>query len=824
MTAKKRSKDRTVKNRGEPSPKKRNQLPAAGFINGPNAKWFFFAIYLVVTVFLFRDFLFSDGMLYGNDTIPDGVYTRQYYKQYHEEFGGIPRWNPFILGGLPFIDAMHGDTFYPGAWLKFFMPLTRALGHKLVWHVLLAGVFMYLFLRTLKVRREAAFLGGLMYMLAPSFVSLLYPGHDAKMYVTAFLPLAFAFLEKGMERPRFATFSLLGAVMGLLILTSHVQMAYYSYWALGLYFLFRLFTGDDRTPLSIGRRSGLFLMAVVVAVTLGAVQLLPAYKFTTGQSVRAGAKRTGYEYATSWSMHPEEAAGMLVPSFPGYHDGRFESPRDLYWGRNDFKLNTEYHGVLPILFALFALWLARDRRTWFFLGLSVLALVYALGANTPFYRLFYAIVPGVKNFRAPGMIIFLFCFAFVVMSARFLSALFDGESRLGSADRRPLYVIAGLACAAVLVSIMGQSFFGLWRGVFGFEAVADRSAAMAENVRFFLGDLWRIVILACVALGGVWLFLKRKVSVAALAALLALATVVDQAVVDSRFITVVDPATFMGTSPDETIPRLQAEMAEDGPFRIFGLFAAMARIHHNVNYYAMFGVQTADGNHNNELQSYELFRGGGACRNFTQDWIDDSFTIHPEGFERNNFLKVAGVRYVVFPNLKNGRPRLIENPHAFDRAFIVHGWRAVPSDTAAVALLRDGSFDPAKTVLLTVDGDAAFTASGTGDGSSVVEDFTTTKDGMTATCDFHAPGFLVLAENMVPYWHAFVDGAPAPIYQAYGTFMAVGPAGRHTVDFVFRSGPYRTGKRLTLASLFFVAASVGVAGIVNIVKRKRIAA
>ena len=210
------------------------------FLEKRHAKWAFFAIYLVLTVFLFRDFLFSSDMLFGMDTIPDGVYTRQYYKDFHHEYGGIPSWNPLILGGLPFIDAMHGDTFYPGAWIQFLLPIHRALGHKLVWHVLLAGIFMYLFLRTLRLRKDAAFLGGLMYMLAPTFVSLIYPGHDAKMYVYAFLPLAFALLESCMNAPKIYKAVLLGGIMGLLILTSHVQMAYYAFWALGLYFLFRL--------------------------------------------------------------------------------------------------------------------------------------------------------------------------------------------------------------------------------------------------------------------------------------------------------------------------------------------------------------------------------------------------------------------------------------------------------------------------------------------------------------------------------------------------------------------------------------------------------
>ena len=156
-------------------------------------------------------------------------------------------------------------------------------------------------------------------------------------------------------------------------------------------------------------------MAVVVALMLGAVQLLPSYKFTTKQSVRAGKERTGYEYATSWSMHPEETAGMIVPSFSGYIDAHQDGPGgNLYWGKNSFKLNTEYHGFLPIIFALTALFMLRNRLKWYFSGIALLSLVYALGADTPVYRLFYAFVPGVKNFRAPSMIIFLFCFVSVV--------------------------------------------------------------------------------------------------------------------------------------------------------------------------------------------------------------------------------------------------------------------------------------------------------------------------------------------------------------------------------------------------------------------------
>ncbi|HDY87025.1 MAG TPA: hypothetical protein ENH82_02790 [bacterium] len=787
----------------------------AKFLSMPNAKWLFFAVYLLVTIFLFRNFLFSDKMLFGSDTIPDGIYTRQYYKDFHAEFGGIPRWNPFILGGLPFIDAMHGDTFYPAAWLKFFMPLTRALGYKLILHVFFAGILMYLFMRTLKLRRDAAFLGGLMYMLAPSFVTWLYGGHDAKMYVIALLPLAFTALEAGMNKAKFYKFVGLGTVMGFLILTSHVQMAYYAYWAIGLYFIFRLFSPAGKQREEIPKKAAFFLIAVIIALTIGAVQLLPSYKFTTSQSVRAGAERTGYEYATSWSMHMEEAAGMIVPSFPGFYflDGLSGRQGNYYWGKNPFKLNTEYHGIFPILFAVMALIFYRDRLKWFLLGLAVLSLIYALGANTPFYRIFYALVPGVKNFRAPSMIIFLFCFAFVVMASQFISALLNGKISLKKGDKRLLYAVGIIVGAALLISVMGRGFFELWQNIFYREILDNKINGLNANIPYFTRDLWRVVLLAVISLMGIWMYLSGKIRSSALVVLLALIIFIDGIVVNSYFIKVLNPRTYKDSAPDQTVRELQKKMAESKmPFRVLGMFSGKK----SSNYYAMFGIHVADGQHNNELQTYELFKGGRYFDNFKSFWIDRN-ELNPDGLSNNNFLKVAGAKYIVIP-IGQGRTQLLENRYALDRAFIVNDFVTVKNDALAIEMLKDSSFDPQKKVIIT--GDISESSIDSGD-ESIVNSFSYIKDGIEITADFYDPGFLVLAENFVPYWAAKVDGKRVDIHRAYGTFMTVWcPEGKHEISFTFRSSPYETGKKLTMASLVFVIISFAATGIMEQGKRR----
>ncbi|MFC1485404.1 hypothetical protein ACFL55_00040 [Candidatus Latescibacterota bacterium] len=791
----------------------------AAVIGGPQAKWLFFGIYLIVTIILFREFIFSNDMLFGSDTIPDGIYTRRYYKEYHEQYGGIPRWNPFILGGLPFIDAMHGDTFYPAAWLKFVMPLTRALGYKLILHVFLAGLSMYFFLRTLKMRREAAFIGGLVYMLAPSFVSWVYGGHDAKMYVIALLPLAFAFLEAGMRRPLVRYFVLLGAVMGLMILSSHVQMAYYAYWAIGLYFLFRLFMagipGDTVTfsPPDMLRKTGLFVMAVVVALTLGAVQLLPAYRFTTTQSVRSGEMRTGYEYATSWSMHPEEVAGMIMPDFPGMNSVDTHPEPQHYWGRNPFKLNTEYHGVIPLVFGLLALFFVRERWRWFYLGLAALSLVYALGANTPVFRLFYELVPGVKNFRAPSMIIFLFCFSFVVLASAFISSLLEGRTLLREGDRRLVWTVGIAVVAGVVVSAWGRGFFEAWAGVFWRSIPDSKAAAFAANVPYFIRDLWRGLLIFSVALLGCWMYLSKRIGALAFAILIAFAALIDGVSVDSRFITTLNPDLYPGyTAPDQSVVELQKRLLESPmPFRVLGMFSGKQ----GANYYAMFGIQAVDGMHNNELESYEQFRGGSQSANLTRHWVADG-ALEPSGLTRNNFLNVAGVRFILLADGQGGS-QLFENEFALPRAFVVHDYRPVETDEAAVKALAEESLDPARTVIVT--GRPDIPADPTVEGSRVIS-YKPFNRGYRVTARFAAPGMLVLTENHVPYWNAAIDGVPAQVFTAYGTFMAVPcPAGEHTVTFTFRSEPYETGRALTLLSLGFITLLLAITGIREIRER-----
>ncbi|HSG80961.1 MAG TPA: hypothetical protein VLC48_01820, partial [Gemmatimonadota bacterium] len=362
------------------SRKTESGAPAVGSRDGWLPSWAPFVAFAAITAFLFREFIVSNGMLFGTDVAALGYFARHLYAEMVRGMGIFPQWNPYVFGGLPFVDAMHGDIFYPTTVLKFIMPVHRAMGWKLVLHIFLAGTFTYGWLRHLKISRPVAAWGGIAYMLAPVIVTLIYPGHDGKLFVSALTPLALWATDWAITRGGAWRFATLALVVALMIFTAHMQLAYFVIWAIVVLAVYRL-AGQIRSgtsPSTVAARLGGFALAGIVgALLIGAVQLWTPIRYLTKYSQRVektveAEEERGYAYSTSWSLHPEEAFSLVVPEFVGANIQTREGVVNTYWGRNVFKLNHEYGGLIPLLLLPLAFFSRRRRgEAWLFTGLAV---------------------------------------------------------------------------------------------------------------------------------------------------------------------------------------------------------------------------------------------------------------------------------------------------------------------------------------------------------------------------------------------------------------------------------------------------------------------
>jgi len=781
-----------------------------GFTETENFKKFFPAVLLfVLTIVLFHQFIFSDQMLFGTDTIEAGVMFRSFYANFVKDYHQIPMWDPYLFGGMPFVDAMHGDTFYPLAILQFVLPLHKALGWKLVLTVFLAGFFTYLCLRAFGFSRSISLLGGLAYMFSANLVSWVYGGQDGRMYITSLLPLLFLFMEKGLNTKRFIYYLGLGGSIGLLILANHPQLAYYALWSLGLYFLFRLFLqyqdlkGESFTqrirPLL--RPVLLFIFSVLLGLSLSLIQILPPYIYVNKYSPRAeGAK--GYEYATSWSSHPEELVSQIAPEFSGYN----VSEESTYWGRNPFKLNSDYGGIIPLLFAFLGLLLVKDRKKWYFLGLSVLAIVYALGAHTPIYRLFYWLVPQVKNFRAPSLIMFLLIFSVVFLASFGLQRILSGiksqneQKRLFTALKIVVIIFGVLA---LLFTIGGQALLSIWNGILYSDISAQKKGAMLQNLPNIQRDFWVTFLLIGGAATALYLLIKSKMKSTVFIISIGCLTVIDLWRIDFKFIQNFDYHSFF--RKDSVVEFLKKDPDK---FRVMVLPGTLR----GQNLLALYDIPQVFGYHGNQLKRYDEFterkyrETAGTQKEFYNRYTQFLFGPKPDILNVKYLISGADFSHPKFNKVYQGNAIFVfQNVQCLPRARIVFDYEVIEDKEKTLEKLKDPEFDHNNKIILEKDPHLSLPFDDTVRTFGSAEVVEEKINDLKVRVKLSRSGFLVLSENFYPAWKAFVDGEETEIYRANYTFRAILlEEGEHEVRFIYDSSYYKLAKNISGISILFV--------------------
>jgi len=794
-------------------PPRRRPPRALRWVDGGAFPWLLALFYLLVLLGVFWPFVASDTMLYGSDTIQAQFYMKTFYNDALRH-GNFPEWSPYLYGGMPFVDAFHSDIFYPVSFpFKFLMPLYRALGWVAILHFLLGGIGMFWAAhRGWGIQRLPAAISGLAYLLAPYFISLILPGHDGKIFATAWFPFGFLFLKLIWDHARLRDMGLFALVVALIILTPHVQMAYYALWAYAAYSIYRI-VGKLRAEQHVPWRPALgALGAVLVAAGISAVQFYPGYNYVKHYSPRAGEGRD-LAFASSWSLHPEEIVDCVVPDFSG--TSNLEG--NTYWGRNRVSDRTETGGTVPLLLALSALFVSRFRERWFFFGLGLFACIYGLGAHTPLFTLFYHVVPNVKVMRGPAMIMFLYLFSISLCAGAALDSL--GQAKPGNGSRRSkwkrnfLWIAAAvLAFSAVLLTLDTGGIMSLYTTLLYSGITPRASAILARHDGAIVAGFW-IAALMALALAFLTARLNRSGARWALAGIAAL-IIIDDARIDRLYIA---PVTYRNYFPNH--PAVDFLQEQPLPFRVFDVSSYLPgralpdwALHPGfvTNYFAMHGIAELTGYHGNQLRSYDAFLGGTALPRLTN-----------QDFRRA--LDLADVRYLLYSRkiLGRGDPAdttlrkvqdyrgvaIYENTTVLPAARLVSCWeRHHPDDSLYTRLYAD-DFDYRHCAIVDTPLPFASSPDTTSPGEAIVVSYAL--EEVAVEVESSREALLVVADNNYPAWHAELDGRPVPIITTNATFRGVVvPAGKHIVRFDYRSSRLRIGLWITVLSTLLALGAV----------------
>jgi len=740
----------------------------------------------LATLVFFASFVTDrEAMLFGSDMLSQAYQSRAFAVQEVEAGRGLPHWNPYVYGGLPYLSILPYPVWYPTSLLYFAIPLWRAIGWAFVLHFLLAGVLAYGLARELDLAPGAAAVTGAAYMFTGYLVSHLHAGQDGRMFAMTWTPALFLLAERAIDRRRIHWFGWLALVVVLQLFTPHVQMMYFAALAVGAYVVFRLVRmgrseGAWRTPVVLGAAfAGAYLLAGLVAL----VEIWPTLNMVRF-SHRAA---RGYEYASSWAMPVQETLGAIWPSF----QGTLQS----YWGTNPFKLHTEYLGAVPVLLAALALAARRTPRVWFFAALAAAGLLFAWGGATPIHRLLYWTLPMMKQFRAPGMMFSVVALAVVVLAGYGAQALYDRRDALARKDHVAWKALGSLGAAWVVawfwVASSPDGFVSFWGGLLYGGLEAERAARARAAMPDFVRGLGVFTLAWWAGLAIAWGTARRALAPLVACALLAVITVADLWRVDRWFYDTLPAARL--TEPDPAMRYLQGR---PGPFRLLPLPTA-----YGPNDPMLFRIAVPTGS-----------------QNFRLSWWDD---LVGEGMERlgdPRILELLNVRYVASGRAieaaglelvhRDGGPLIYQLPGEPRGAWVVHEARARPEDTEPAAALLEPGFDPFRVALLepgTTPPPLDRAAAG-----SRITWIERNPDRLVLEVDTPGAGLLVLSEVHHPYWSAAVDGDPAEVLRVDVALRGVPvPAGTHEVVLDFHDPYVRYGAAGSLIGLVLLIGGLG---------------
>lgn len=716
--------------------------------------------------------------------------------------GQWPLWNPLLGNGTPLLANLQTAVFYPPNLLYLLMPVAHGLTFSVVLHLMLAGLFMYLYTRQIGLIPFAATVSALAYMFSGYIVgrTQFVPMVNAAAWLPLLLLLAEGLSQSGRLKPSGNEMAALGGLalaLAMQLLAGHAQTSFYSVCLVGAYALFRGWQ-TGRTPALIGAiwRLGL---AGGLAALLAAVQILPTAEFIAHSSRHSGAERT---FALTYSFWPWRLITLFAPEFFGH------PASGTYWGYATYWEDHAYMGLFPLVMALAAIWLYLKRRwrsgepvtlslrlTPFFAGFALLSLVLAMGRNTPVYLWLFDTIPGFAYFQAPARLLIWYTAAVAV-----LAGIGTQHFRLTFAGRFGWRLLLAACLGITVLGLIGRPFLassrsqtfgvalitlGIWLGLTAVlilttphKTTAIQPAPLPDRYTAF----WRGAVLAGISLNLFW------------------------AAWD--LLPMLPPAIFTQQTESAALLRQQP-----GDYR----YLVRERFDYRIKFdqyfrFDRFGPPDPVYWHNFRetlAPNMGVYAGLPAANN-DDPLVVDRWRRLLNLVEKTDSDRLAGLMHVGYlldrPG-PTGRPVLYRADHfaiqrvadPLPRAYFVAGAYGAASSAEAIARLTAPDFD--SRAELVIMGGAG--GSSTGEGAFAPAAIETAEpQRVRLTVEAPAAGFVVLTDTFYPGWQATVDGRPVPIRAANLAFRAISvPAGPHTITFVYRPLSFRLGLIISAATL-----------------------
>lgn len=717
-------------------------------------------------------------------SFPWHFFSTQLLKQ-----GQLPLWNPHNFAGTPHLANFQTAIFYPLNTLFLILNTNLAWSVFIIFQPLLTCLFTYLFLREIKLSRSGSVFASLAFAYC-LYLTVWFEWSNIG-HAILWLPLALFLIEKIVKELKlkwilFFIFSLVNS-----ILAGYIQVTIYFFVVVYAYFFFRIIFAEKVEKKK--KKIAVILTCGLLAGLICTVQILP----TAEIFLHSAREPYSYQQTLKLLLPKVSLIGAFVPDFFGNPASRN------YWLVGTYIERVLYIGVLPLFFALWAIFRQRkEKLVRFFIFLAVLVLFLTVNffpANF-FYRLGIPII----STTVPTRLLYVFSFALAILAA------FGVEDYLKSKNHRP-------------IKIAGWIFVGFYLFLGLFTIIASR---------FFPGQWWleklrisqrNLVLPTFFATGGaVILFFSDRINKKLIILVLTLITIFDLNYYFNK-ITPFSPPEFV--YPQTEVMNYLKNNA--GINRFWGYGTGYI----DTNFSTLLGNYSIEGYDPLFIQRYGELISASDDGQIKRPIPRADVVLAKENYFRQQLLNLLGVKYILQKNEMLGqewRPdyqtfppltyqliwqkshwQIYENKMALPRIFFLGQYRLETEGQKIVEILFSQEFNPKQKVILEEELSTDFVLAKNAGGEIIDLDYQPNRIEMKVNVSGNA--LLFLSDNYFPGWQATVDGLGTKIYRADYTFRAIPvPKGSHKIVFSYRPASLRLGAVISGISLVLVLILIGL--------------
>jgi membrane protein YfhO len=685
--------------------------------------------------------------------------------------GTLPLWNPYFLGGAPFLANPQSSLFYLPNFLYYVFSLPTAWMLCLMLRVFLAGMFMTLFVRSIGGSKAGSILSGIVFSLCGFMTAWQgQPMADAATW----LPLTCYSILRLRNDPSRISMAIASIAFAMPVLAGHPETAAHVTFV-AIAFALLTFARPSFDVHFLLR----FTVCGLLAIGLSAIQVLPTLEWI--------------------SLMQKDRLTILWPPLE-LHAAYGWVSRDMLRGQTSAGVwipeGAAYVGMITLLLAPVGFLHRSKRYAVFFAGLVVVGVCLAYGiqplqwlsSHTP-------VLAGLKNWR----LIFAASFGLAALAGLGLTVLEESSWR----ERQRLMAIGLIAVSFILVF----AFYYSLRNATQFRVEFTRRPSFSRAMLFagMIPLIWRLISARS----------RRGFAILACA------------------VTAFDLLTFSygftGFSkredifPGVPVIRFLSEQTDHGQWRL-----ALLGTPYPMNANLMYGLPSADGYEVGMVAAQRLF-----SLDYTDNRLDGiGFNVEHLLSFNDRRLDLLNVKYLSttsvgkeFDLLKassrfqsvynDGHVAVFENTSVLPRAFLVPqtGIELLKDADSQLAALRDPAFDPQKTVIVSNRPPSLSNLSVTSTPQQAASSFVKiTGSGVNDVSIRASAGeasVLVVSQTYYPGWKAIVDGKPSELFPVNMTLTGVPvQPGAHDVRLVFDPVSFKVGAGLTLLTVVIIIAGL----------------